>query len=196
MTTPNARSSRPADRETRAWRCWLVGLALLAPPAVAALPSKATLEPTLETHTGPWYRPGAPIVRALWQPGDPGQPLLLRGRVLSTAGAPVADALVELWHTNSAGEYPPLRASLRTRVDGGFGIRTVLPGHNAGYRARHIHFVVTHPRHQRLVTRIYFKGDPNMAEAIYPELAIFLEEGLIEGETVLFGDVEFVVRPL
>lgn len=153
------------------------------------------LEPTIQTHTGPWYQPGAPETGSLWQPGDPGKPLLLNGLVFSTTGKPLRGALVELWHTDSDGNYPPLRASLRTRRNGSFAIRTVLPGHHLGYPARHIHFVVTHPDHQPLVTRIYFQGDPNMDEALFPELAILLEEGSIEGETRLFGQVDFVLAP-
>ena len=153
-----------------------------------------TLEPTLETHTGPWYQPGAPLAKSLWQPGQPGQRLQLRGRVLNTSGMPLADALVELWHTDAFGNYPPLRASLKTKTNGSFGITTVLPGHNQGYRARHIHFVITHAAHRRLVTRIFFKGDVNLDEAPFPELAVFLEESSIDGESLLFADVEFVLQ--
>jgi protocatechuate 3,4-dioxygenase beta subunit len=152
-------------------------------------------EPTLQTHTGPWYEPGAPETTSLRQPGDPGKPLHLKGLVLGTRGTPIEGALVEFWHTDFDGNYPPLRAAIRTATNGRFSIRTVLPGHHLGYRARHIHFVVTHPDHQPLVTRIYFMGDPNMDEALYPELAILLEEGSIDGETRLFGNVEFVLLP-
>ena len=151
------------------------------------------LAPTLETHTGPWYAPGAPAVASLWQPGEPGQRLQLRGRVLDTTGAPIADALVELWHTDAAGNYPPLRASRRTNARGGFGITTVLPGHHLGYRARHVHFVITHPAYPQLVTRIYFKGDVNMGEAPFPELAVFVEESELDGQSVLFADIQFVL---
>lgn len=163
--------------------------------ALACAAAQAGREPTVPTHTGPWYRPGAPEARSLWRPGDPGQPLRLRGTVLATGGEPLGGALVELWHTDAAGNYPPLRASVRTAGNGHFAIVTVLPGHNQGYRARHIHFVVSHPGHQTLVTRIYFKGDPNLDEAPWPELAILLEEGAVDGETVLYGTVEFVLRP-
>jgi hydroxyquinol 1,2-dioxygenase len=149
--------------------------------------------PTLQTHTGPWYQPGAAFVERLWKPGQPGQRLHLRGRVLDTRGAALADALIELWHTDAAGNYPPLRASRQSDAHGRFGIVTVLPGHNQGYRARHIHFVVSHPGHARLVTRIYFKGDVNMDEAPYPELAVFVEESEIDGQSVLFAEVEFVL---
>lgn len=149
--------------------------------------------PTLETHTGPWYQPGAPFVERLWQPGGDGRRLRLAGRVLDTAGAPVADALVELWHTDAGGNYPPLRASRKTGARGAFGITTVLPGHHLGYRARHIHFVITHPAYRRLVTRIFFKGDVNLAEAPFPELAVFVEESERGGQSMLFAEVEFVL---
>ena len=169
-------------------------IALLAVVCGSVLAASERLEPTLETHYGPWYRQSAQFVTSLWEPGQPGERLLLRGRVINTSGVPVEEALVELWHTDAFGNYPPLRASLRTKKNGSFGISTVLPGHNGGYRARHIHFVVTHPVHQRLVTRIFFKGDENLAEAPYPELAVFLEEGRIDSQLVYFSDVEFVLR--
>ena len=174
------------------FRLSIVALAGLAGTVGGA---EQRLTPTLQTHTGPWYAPGAPEVTSLWQPGDPGRPLYLKGLVFDTGGRPLPGALVELWHTDSDGNYPPLRGAIRTQKNGSFAIRTVLPGHHLGYRARHIHFVVTHPEHQPLVTRIYFMGDPNMDEALFPELAILLEEGSIEGETRLFGNVDFVLVP-
>jgi len=169
-------------------------VALFAGICGTVLAAGNRLQPTLETHYGPWYQPGAPFVSSLWQPDQPGERLQLRGRVLNTNGVPIENALIELWHTDALGSYPPLRASRRSKKSGSFGISTVLPGHNGGYRARHIHFVVSHPSHQQLVTRIFFKGDRNIEEAPYPELAVFLEEGLIEGQPVLFADVEFVLQ--
>ena len=66
--------------------------------------------------------------------------------------------------------------------------------HNRGYRARHIHFVISHPDHPLLVTRIYFLGDANLDEAPCPELAIVLEESRVEQSHVLLGNVQFVLR--
>ncbi len=160
---------------------------------IAVAGAAGLLEPTLATHTGPWYAPGAPAIESLWQSGQPGQRLQLRGRVVNTTGLPVAGALVELWHTDAHGNYPPLRASRTTNARGGFGISTVLPGHHLGYRARHIHFVISHPAHRRLVTRIYFEGDVNLDEAPFPELAVFVEESELDGRSVLFADIQFVL---
>lgn len=178
-------SSRPATWRDLALAALFAGLAAAAHGA----------QPTEQTHTGPWYEPGAPELKSLWQPGDPGTPLFLHGHVLGPDGAPIADALVELWHTNAAGEYPPLRTGLRTDSDGSFRLRTVLPGHNGGYRARHIHFVITHIGHERLVTRIYFKGDPNMEEAPYPQLAVVLEQAKVDNSIRLYASPQFVLAP-
>lgn len=163
---------------------------------LAGLGARAgALEPTIETHTGPWYEAGAPVAKSLWQPGQPGQRLQLRGRVLNTRGEAVAGALIELWHTDAFGNYPPLRASLESGRGGAFGITTVLPGHHMGYRARHIHFVITHPDHRRLITRIFFEGDENIDEAPWPELAVFVEESEVGGAPALHADLEFVLVP-
>jgi catechol 1,2-dioxygenase len=153
----------------------------------------AGLAPTPQTGIGVWYAPGAPASRDLWRPGDPGERLVLRVRVLNTKGHPVANALVELWHADSLGvvHADRYRTSLLTGNDGGFEVSTVLPGYIWG--PRHVHVVVTHPGYAELVTRIFFKRDPLVTESEQPELAIFLEDGLAHGEPTLFGDVELVL---
>ena len=169
--------------------------------ALAAGQRAAALEVTPTTSIGLFYQPDAPEVTTLWRPGDTGQRLQLRGRVLSSAGAPVSDALVELWHADGAGNVDEsrYRASQRTGTDGYFGIRTVLPGHiemarnNAVFGPRHIHIVVTHPAHPRLVSLIYFKGDERLVGTPYPELAITLDETGTGDSAVLFGAVEIVL---
>jgi protocatechuate 3,4-dioxygenase beta subunit len=168
----------------------LVALGLVLTAAGA---DGAPMSPTQPTHTGPWYQPGAPETRDLWSPGMPGERLTLRGRVLDTAARAVQGALVEFWHTDAAGSYPPLRGSVRSGRDGGFVIRTVLPGHNQGYRARHVHFVITRDAAPPLVTRIYFRGDTNIDEAPWPELAITLEEANVDGQRRFLGSIEFVL---
>ena len=169
-----------------------LGLLLITP--AAATPD--TVPPTAPTGIGVWYAPGAPADTALWRPGDEGERLNLRVSVLDTERAPIANAIVELWHADATGAVHAdrFRARVATGEDGAFGVSTVLPGYVWG--PRHIHFVVTHPDHRRLVTRIFFKRDPVVAESGHPDLAIFLEDGLVDGEPVLFGNVELVLdRP-
>ena len=154
----------------------------------------AERQPTRESGIGVWYAQGAPETSQLWRPGDPGERLFLRGRVLDVRGEPVAGALVELWHADANGvvHLERYRAALRTRADGQFEVSTVLPGYIWG--PRHIHIVVTDPGHPQLVTRVFFMRDPELAVTGDPELAIVLEDGRRGDERVLLGTIELVLR--
>ena len=59
---------------------------------------------------------------------------------------------------------------------------------------RHIHIVITHADHPQFISRIFFKRDPRVSEVGGEELAIFLEDGTRDGESLLFGRAEFVLR--
>ncbi len=181
----------------------LLALALIAGAWSAVAGAEvARLPPTESTSIGIYYQPGAPALRNLWRDGDPGERLVLRGRVLDTEGAPVADAEVELWHADGTGQVHPdrYRTRLRTNGNGGFGVTTALPGYIPGapdvWGARHIHVVVTHPGYPQLISLILFKGDPNLQglRPPYPALAVFVEQGTIKDEAVQFAEVILVLQ--
>jgi protocatechuate 3,4-dioxygenase, beta subunit len=106
-----------------------------------------------------------------------GQVVHVAGRVLSSAGEPVRGARIEIWQANTHGRYThpgdgntaaPLDpnfegyASLVTDDQGRYRFKTIKPGaYPAGrdYRPPHIHFDVA-GRHDRLVTQMYFPGEP------------------------------------
>ncbi|HSS64619.1 MAG TPA: hypothetical protein VLS27_09300 [Gammaproteobacteria bacterium] len=138
---------------------------------------------------------GTPASVVLWQPGDPGERLFLRGRVVGPGGQPLAGALVALRQADGNGEYHDVRyrATLQTAKDGTFSVSTVLPGQYWG--AKHIHLLVRHESHGQLVTRILFKGDPHLNEARDGDFAILLEEVRKDGEKILVGGVELVLPP-
>ena len=110
-----------------------------------------------------------------------GQILNLSGRVLSSEGRPVAGAEVEIWHTNGYGRYHNAEDRRDVAVDPGFqgfglsqtasdgvyGFRTIQPQpYPASWmwtRPAHIHFLVNAPGFKRLITQMYFAGDPNLA---------------------------------
>ena len=123
-------------------------------------------EPTVESGIGVWYQPGAPAERSLWRAGDSGTRLLLRLLVMDTRGEPLADAQVELWHADANGRVHPdrYRARLHTDRDGAVEVSTVLPGYVWG--PRHVHVVVTHPDFRPLVTRVFFRRDPEVVSRI------------------------------
>jgi protocatechuate 3,4-dioxygenase, beta subunit len=114
--------------------------------------------------------------------GEPlGERIIVTGRVLDDAGKPVRNALVEVWQANSAGRYKhqvdqhpaPLDPNFSgagrcfTDDDGNYRFISVKPGaypwgnHENAWRPAHIHFsVFGHAFTQRLVTQMYFPGDP------------------------------------
>ncbi|MEU0132766.1 protocatechuate 3,4-dioxygenase subunit beta [Streptomyces sp. NPDC006296] len=114
--------------------------------------------------------------------GEPlGERITVTGRVLDRAGRPVRGQLVEVWQANASGRYAhrldrhpaPLDPNFTgcgrclTDDDGGYAFTTVRPGaypwrnHTNAWRPAHIHFSLFGTAFgQRLVTQMYFPGDP------------------------------------
>ena len=192
-------SSGPADRSSTAPAARVSLLALLA--ALLAVhvqsPAYACIErkPTPQTGPGPHDFSTAPAETRLWREGDGGVPLFLRARVLDTCGDPVPRARIQILHADQDGVHDPhrWRARLESNDRGEFEVLTVYPGY-AGSIARHIHFIITHPDHQRLVTRLFFKNDP-AAHLGIEDLAIVLEEVRRDGSKAWMGGYEFVLAP-
>ena len=106
-----------------------------------------------------------------------GEPIRIEGRVFDGDGAPIADAMVEIWQADGAGRYPGRDGSKRPNTtfkgfgrsecgkDGAYGFRTVKPGQvtgpDGGRQAPHINVgVFARGVLRRLFTRIYFAGEP------------------------------------
>ena len=114
--------------------------------------------------------------------GEPlGERIILHGRVLDGDGRPVPDTLIELWQANAAGRYhhhvdqhpapldPNFTGGGRCATDreGRYRFITIKPGaypwqnHPNAWRAAHIHLSLFGPAFAtRLVTQMYFPGDP------------------------------------
>ena len=167
-------------------------LALGVQPATHACNPRA---PTPETSPGPHDYSFAPAGNELWREGDEGEPLLLHARVLDVCGKPVAGARIQILHANQYGDHEPdrWRAVLNADSSGEFKLVTVYPGY-AGSIARHIHFVVTHPDHQSLVTRLFFRNDPAAGRDI-EDLTVVLDEVRRGDVTGWTGGYEFVLPP-
>jgi len=117
--------------------------------------------------------------------GEPlGERIIVSGRVLDEDARPVPNALIEVWQANAAGRYlhkedqhdAPLDANFtgcgRALTDGRGRYRflTIKPGaypwrnHPNAWRPMHIHFSVFGAGLlTRLVTQMYFPGDPLQA---------------------------------
>lgn len=128
---------------------------------------------TTDDILGPFYRPGAPFRTTLAVPGHTAPALLVQGTVFGAdCTSPLADALVEYWQSDSAGQYDNdspdfrFRGQFRTGADGQYAFSTIVPGRYLNgntYRPSHIHFRITAPSHRALVSQVYFKDDPYVA---------------------------------
>jgi len=114
--------------------------------------------------------------------GEPlGERITVTGRVLDRDGRPVAGQLVEVWQANASGRYAhqrddhpaPLDPNFTgagrclTDAEGRYDFTTIKPGpypwrnHVNAWRPAHIHFSLFGQAFtQRLVTQMYFPGDP------------------------------------
>jgi len=110
-----------------------------------------------------------------------GERIIVHGRVLDERGKGVPGVLLEFWQANAGGRYrhkkdgylAPLDPNFGgcgrtiTGEDGSYVFRTVRPGPYPwpngpnDWRPAHIHFsVFGHGFAQRLITQMYFEGDP------------------------------------
>jgi protocatechuate 3,4-dioxygenase, beta subunit len=150
------------------------------------------LESTPSEETGPRFGHGliGALDNNLilnWTKGESaaiGERVVVHGRVLDEHGRPVPHTLVEVWQANAGGRYRHVKDSYLAPLDPAFGgcgrtltnaegryqFLTIKPGAypwpNRGndWRPAHIHFsVFGHSFGQRLITQMYFEGDPLIA---------------------------------
>lgn len=144
---------------------------------------------TLSEITGPVFGHAilgeldADLIYNYAKPGESaiGQRIIVHGRVVDERSKGVAGALLEFWQANAGGRYRHKREGYLAALDPNFGgcgrtitdedgyyrFRTVKPGAYPwpngvnDWRPAHIHFsVFGHGFAQRLITQMYFEGDP------------------------------------
>ncbi len=153
---------------------------------------------TLSELTGPRFgraalRPGDEDMTRFSGGAAIGERIVVGGRLVDEDGLPIRDALVEIWQANAAGRYvhagdqhdaplDPHFSGLGATVtddDGNYRFLTIRPGaypwrnHHNAWRPAHIHFSLFGNAYaQRLVTQMYFPGDPLTAfDPIYNSTA-------------------------
>ena len=130
----------------------------------------------------------------LWQPGDPGERMNIRGRVTSINGTPLSGISVSIRQADGNGVYHErYRTTLKTDQKGRYQFASVVPGNYMG--VRHIHIWAYQDGYQYYESRILFKGDPYIDGSSNADNAIFLEESTVNGETILFGRFDIVLTP-
>lgn len=169
----------------------LIGLTSVAGASAAvAIPVEPlTRRGTPQLTTGPFYPLDRPfdqdwdLTRVTGRSGvAQGVIMDLHGKVTTENGRPVPGAILDVWQTNGLGRYhhpsdtvgkpidPYFQGSavVRADVDGNYRIRTVVP---LPYerRQRHIHFDVRGEK-RLLVTQMFFPGEPNERDTLFPTL--------------------------
>ncbi len=144
------------------------------------------LIPTPAQTVGPFFHLG--LARPEWsdltRQNPAGQRIVIEGRVIDGDGAPVPDALIELWQANAAGRYahpddrqadkpvdPNFRGYGRAATDNAGAYRFVtikpgpVPGRGNSLQAPHLNLAVfARGMLKQLFTRLYFAGEPQNAD--------------------------------
>jgi protocatechuate 3,4-dioxygenase beta subunit len=157
---------------------------VLRSPKLALL----SLENSLSDVTGPVFAASElgpldhDLILNYAKTGEPiGERTIVHGRLLDESGRGIPGALIEVWQANAGGRYRHRNDTYFAPIDPNFGgcgrmitgedgayiFRTVKPGaypfrnHVNSWRPAHIHFsLFGHGFAQRLITQMYFEGDP------------------------------------
>ncbi len=148
------------------------------------------------TILGPFRRSDAPELSLGSNiAGDiPGEPVLVRGRVLTPEGTPISNAMLDVWQADARGQYDlqipdlegtALRAIFHTDDEGRFFFRTIKPSFypipadgpvgqmliatgRHPYRPAHIHFIIAADGYQAVTTELFAEGDPYLdSDAVF-----------------------------
>lgn len=125
---------------------------------------------------------------------EPGEPMIVTGRVVDEQLMPVENALIYVFHTNHKGSYsstggnatmgdslnPRLFGYLRTGKDGRYEYRTIRPGPYPGDGPpAHVHYEVRADGFEDLVTELMFRDDRRLTGRA---MRGFIEAGFIIAE--------------
>jgi catechol 1,2-dioxygenase len=188
-------------------------------PAAFAAAAKSC-QVTERDILGPFYRFGAPFQTKLAGPNEPGERLIMRGKVYSSdCRTHLPNTLIEIWQANKAGLYDTdkpgnftehvgfhLRGMMLTDQHGRYEFESIMPGRYpippnvpglekyAGLtRPAHIHFRVSESLHIPLTTQLYFKDDPHIAKDPWASRKPSLAIGLKQDGNFLHGTFDLVL---
>jgi len=142
---------------------------------------------------GPFWRENSPITPnggSIVRSDTPGLPVFLKGIVRDTAGEPIVDAEVDVWHASPVGLYENqdpgqaemnLRGKLRTDKNGEFAFRSVKPsgypvpmGGPVGelitalerhpFRPAHLHALIHKEGYKTMASQLYSHDDPHLED--------------------------------
>lgn len=150
--------------------------------------TESTVFGPFHVENAPWYDNGDDISN-----GAAGQPCFASGTVRDMGGAPIANAVLDVWHSDEDGfydvQYPhdklAGRGRLRADENGNFNFRTIKPvaypiptdgpvgrllqgTSRHPWRPAHIHFMVAAEGYSTLITHVFDKTDPYLkSDAVF-----------------------------
>ena len=179
---------------------------------------------TEATVFGPFHVEDAPAVALGGDvaQGAVGEPCLVRGRVLSLDGQPLAGATLEVWQADADGKYdvqyedlphPRARGVLQADAQGRFEFHTIVaepyPIPTDGpvgdllratarhpWRPAHLHFMVRASGHETLVTHVFRDGDTYLdSDAVFGVRQSLVAPWPRQADGSFTLDFDFVLNP-
>ena len=201
----------------------VLGLSML----VDAINNRRPEGATQNTVFGPFHVPDAPIreMGANISLDGKGESCLFEGRVLDLDGQPVEGACVDVWSDNADGFYDVQQPDIQPRwnnrgrfitgADGAYSFRGIKPvsypipddgpvgqmlGHMGRhpYRPAHMHYLVTAPGFQKLVTHTFVGGDAYLtSDAVFgvKDTLVAPFDKVEDGDTAWHSPFDFVLVP-
>ena len=118
---------------------------------------------------GPFYTANAPNIQnnQLADTNESGTKIIISGQVYNLECSEfIPETEIDIWHANDLGEYDNIGFNLRgktiTNSQGFYIFKSIKPGlylNGSNYRPSHIHFRITPPGFDTLITQLYFQGD-------------------------------------
>ncbi|MBT8435550.1 MAG: hypothetical protein KJN95_12830 [Gammaproteobacteria bacterium] len=129
----------------------------------------------------------------LWQPGDSGQRMNIRGRVISVDGTPLSGIDIEIRQPDGDGDWiDQYQTTLTTDAKGRYQFGSVVPESNY-CGTPFVHVKVYQDGWEYFDTNIVFDDDTEVYEE--DGTPVFLEESTVNGETLMFGRFDIVLSP-
>lgn len=179
--------------------------------------TEATVFGPFHVEGAPHYAHGDDVAN-----GAAGEPCIVRGRVSGLNGSPVAGAQVEVWQADAEGNYDvqyeglgkhQARGVLKADDDGRFHFRTIVAEaypipvdgpvgdmlratRRHPWRPAHLHFMITAPGYERLITHVFRNGDQYLdSDAVFGVRQSLVADWIKQPDGVYTLDFNFVLNP-